>query len=175
MTLPPSHAKAGLPLAPRRDAAKSARSNANSPLVTAMGSLAVVLALFFVAAWVLRRANPQSAQALPSEVVELLGRAPLPGRQQMHLIRCGNKLLLVCLSPAGAETLTEITDPLEVDRLAGLCRQAHPQSATATFQQIMQQLDRGTAAIELEDQPRSARTLARASGGQRVLREKDHA
>jgi hypothetical protein len=58
----------------------------------------------------------------------------------MHLLRCGNKLLLVSVTPAGAETLTEVTDPLEVDRLAGLCRQAHAQSATVAFRQVFQQL-----------------------------------
>ena len=54
------------------------------------------------------------------------GRAPLAGRQHVHLLRCGSKLLLVSVTPGGAETLTEVTDPAEVDRLAGLCRQAHP-------------------------------------------------
>ena len=66
----------------------------------------------------------KSATLLPTEVVEVLGRAPLAGRQQMHLLRCGNKLLLVSVTPTGAETLTEVTDPVEVDRLSGLCRQA---------------------------------------------------
>ena len=54
--------------------------------------------------------------------MELLGRAPLAGRQTMQLIRVGNRLLLVALSASGAETLTEITDPVEVEHLAGLCR-----------------------------------------------------
>jgi flagellar biogenesis protein FliO len=108
-------------------------------LATTAGSLAVVLGLFFALVWMMRRASPKGSVLLPGEVVEVLGRAPLAGRQQMHLLRCGNKLLLVSVTPAGAETLTEVTDPLEVDRLAGLCRQAHPQSATAAFRQVFQQ------------------------------------
>ena len=55
--------------------------------------------------------RPPARSLLPKEAVELLGRAPLAGRQQMQLVRVGNKLLLVALSPAGAETLTEITEP----------------------------------------------------------------
>jgi hypothetical protein len=47
--------------------------------------------------------------------------------------------LLVSVTPAGAETLTEITDPAEVDRLAGLCRGAHPSSATAAFRHVLEQ------------------------------------
>jgi flagellar biogenesis protein FliO len=105
--------------------------------------LAVVLGVFFLVAWALRRAGYPLGKAagtvLPGEVFEVLGRAPMTGRQQVHLLRCGNKLVLVSVTPAGAETLTEVTDPAEVDRLAGLCRQAHPQSATAAFRQIFAQ------------------------------------
>jgi flagellar biogenesis protein FliO len=103
------------------------------------GSLAVVLGLFFLVAWLLRRAMPKGSRLLPGDVVEVLGRAPLTGRQHVHLLRCGNKLLLVSVSPGSTETLTEITDPEEVDRICGLCRAAHPQSATASFRQVLQQ------------------------------------
>ncbi len=107
---------------------------------TVVGSLAVVLGLFFVLAWAMRRASPRGSLNLPTEVVEILGRAPLAARQQVHLLRCGTKLLLVSVTPTGAETLTEITDPDEVTRLAGLCRQARPDSATATFRDVFGQL-----------------------------------
>ncbi len=113
-----------------------------SGFMTGLTSLAIVLGLFFVAAWAVRRGLPQGPTALPSDVVEVLGRTPLAARQFAHLVRCGNKLLLVHVSPGCAETLTEITDPAEVDRLAGLCRQAHPQSTTASFRQIFQQFSR---------------------------------
>ena len=43
------------------------------------------------------------------------------------------------ITSAGAETLTEITDPEEVVRLAGFCRQKHPQSATAAFREVFEQ------------------------------------
>jgi len=95
--------------------------------------------LFLVVAWVMRRATPGLGMLLPKEVVEVLGRTPLAGRHQLHLLRCGQKLLLVSASPAGVETLTEITEPLEVDRLSGLCRQARPDSTTAMFRQVFQQ------------------------------------
>ncbi len=107
--------------------------------VKVIGSLAVVLGVFFLVAWAVRRATPQRRGILPGEVFETLGRAPMDGRQQVHLLRCGNKLLLVSVTPSGAETLTEITDPLEVDRLAGLCQQASPNSTTAVFRQVFGQ------------------------------------
>lgn len=109
-------------------------------MIAVAGSLGVVLGIFLLIAWLIRRAAPQGLTRLPDEAFEVLGRAPLAGRQNVHLVRCGNKLLLVSVTPAGAEPLTEITDPQEVDRLAGLCRQAGPQSSTAAFRQIFEQL-----------------------------------
>ena len=108
-------------------------------VVTVVGSLALVLGLFLVLAWAMRRATPAESGVLPGEVVEVLGRKAIAGRQQLQLLRCGHKLLLVSITPEGAETLTEITDPDEVDRLAGLCRQTQPGSATATFRQMFHQ------------------------------------
>ena len=125
------------PLPPR----ESTSPNSYAPSAV-VGSLALVLALFFIATFLWRRATPSGSGLLPPEVVQVLGRAPLAGRQQMHLIRCGHKLLLVSISAAGAETLTEITDPTEVDRLAGVCQQARPESATSTFRHVFQQLGR---------------------------------
>ena len=108
-------------------------------LITVGSSLAVVLGLFFVVAWAMRRAGPRGSAPLPSEVVEVLGRAALASRGQVHVLRFGNKLLLVSVGPAGVETLSELTDPDEVNRLAGLCRQLHPESATGAFRQVFQQ------------------------------------
>ena len=108
-------------------------------LVTMGSSLALVIGLFLIVAFLMRRAKPSANAVLPDEVVEVLGRAPLANRQHVHLLRCGNKLLLVCVTPNGTETLTEITDPTEVDRLAALCRRNNNGSATANFRQVFQQ------------------------------------
>ena len=146
--LPAAKAKS-LPLPPRGAArAADGTDHSDKPVgltstfTTGLASLTVVLGLFFAATWAVRRGLPQPPAKLPGEVVEVLGRAPLAGRQFAHLIRCGNKLLLVHLTQGSAETLTEITDPAEVDRIAGLCRQNHPQSTTASFRHIFQQFSR---------------------------------
>jgi flagellar biogenesis protein FliO len=120
-------------------------------LISAAGGLGIVIGIFLLGAWLFRRSAPQGLTRLPGEVFEILGRAPLAGKQQVHLLRCGTKLLLVSVTPAGAETLTEITDPKEVDRLAGLCCQAHPQSSSAAFRQIFEQLAPHRAGRGLRD------------------------
>ena len=131
-----------LALGPRSTEASEGRDGPqrSAPSLTSLlGGLAIVLGLFFLLAWVMKRGLPKGTAVLPAEVVEVLGRSPLAPRQQMHLLRIGNKLLLVCISAAGAETLTEITDPVEVDRLAGLCQQTRAFSATNSFRQAFQQ------------------------------------
>ncbi len=110
-----------------------------STLFSALGSLSVVLGLFLVVVWFLRRTGPRSMSALPTEVFEVLGHSPLAGRQQAQLVRCGGKLLLLSITTGSAETLTEITEPAEVDRITGLCQQARPNSATASFRNLFAQ------------------------------------
>lgn len=107
-----------------------------SSAMTVAGSLAIVLGVFFLVVWALRRASPNCSAALPAEVFEVLGRAPLANRQQAHLLRCGNKLVLVSVGATDTKTLTEITDAAEVDRLAALCRQPRSGGAAATFRQM---------------------------------------
>jgi flagellar biogenesis protein FliO len=136
-----------LPLPPPRHESTAVEKSASSSrtlgaIVSVVVSLAVVLGLFLAVAWLMRRGMPNSARRLPGEVVEVLGRTPLAGRQQMHVLRFGNKLLLVAASATGVDTIGEITDPLEIDRLAGLCAAQEATSASTTFKQIFGQLGR---------------------------------
>ncbi len=147
----PSGRKPSPRLHPPGDARRTSENHAGglSSTITVVSSLAVVLGIFLVVAWGMRRAAPTGSALLPGEVFEVLGRAPMASRQQVYLLRCGTRLVLVSVTAAGAETLTEITDPPEVDRLAGLCHQARPNSATAMFRQILQQFSHQRSAPEL--------------------------
>ncbi len=127
---------------PSSDPTGAQRQRLAQPLVTAGASLGIVLGLFLLVVLVMRRGMPQGANSLPKDVVEVLGRAPLVGRQQVHLVRCANKVLLVCVSPGGAQTLTEITDPHEVEQLLIVCR--GPSSGGAAFDKILEQFGRPT-------------------------------
>jgi flagellar biogenesis protein FliO len=129
-----------IPLVPQLPAARSGfRGSDLPPWAAGAGSLAIVLGLFLALAWVMRRGMPKNVTLLPREAVEVLGRAPLVGREHVYLVRCANKMLLVSHSAGKLETLTEITDAAEVDRLAGMCQQMNPHSVTASFRQVFQQ------------------------------------
>lgn len=109
-------------------------------LLTIGSSLAIVLGLFVIVVWIMRRTMPASAALLPSEVVQILGRTPIAQRHQLQVLRFGSKLVLISVTPDGAETLAEITDPQEVTHLAGLCQQRHLGSSTTTFRKVLEQL-----------------------------------
>jgi len=152
-------AKSSLRLAPRsqsnrQPSAKPAAPSPASALTTVAGSLGAVLAVFLVIVWCSRRFSPSGANLLPKEAVELLGRSPLSPRQQMQLVRVGNKLLLVALSATDAQTLTEISEPTEVEHLTALCRRGQSTSASAAFKQTLAQLDNEPATVGFVGAPR---------------------
>lgn len=131
--------------------------NSSQTLGTVGGSLALVLGIFLLFAWLLRKHMPAGAAPLPKEAVEMLGRAPLLGRQQLSLLRVGNKLVLLAVSPlGGTEAITEITDPAEVDRLIGLCQGARSGSVTTSFRQALSDLggERASGFLGAEERPR---------------------
>jgi flagellar biogenesis protein FliO len=164
---PPGDALSGTP--PQRAiAGGSGTPRGGLPsLTTALAGLAFVLGLFLLFAWLLKRSLPKSAAPLPTEVVEVLGRVPLAARNFAHLVRLGNKLVLVSISSAGIETLSEITDPAEVDRLAGICEQSRPTSSSQAFRGVLQSFARETGGAD----PRSAGELDGLRGLSREVRD----
>lgn len=174
---PPTSAAAPLPLTPRekspaKEVPRPAPTTPTAAVTTVAGSLAVVLGLFVILVWLSRRFAPAGSAALPKEVVELLGRTSLGGPHQMQLVRIGGKLLLVALSPHGARTLTEIVSAADVERLCELCRRQKPDSATASFRNLVEQIGGertpGTFVDNSRRAPAAATAAARTRGGIRT-------
>jgi flagellar biogenesis protein FliO len=138
------------PLPPRRSApavqkdsrslsaaqAKKSNGGSNGGWWTTAGGLVAVLALIFLVAKVVQKSVPAARKSLPSEVVQVLGRRPLDYRHTIHLVRFGSRLLMLGTSQEGVTTLSEITDQVEIDYLAGLCQPSEPASVSQTFQQL---------------------------------------
>lgn len=113
--------------------------------VTTVAATSVVLGLFFLSIWVVKRGMPCANSALPDEVVSIVGRKQLSPKRYLQLLRVGHKLVLLSVTPDGTEALTEVSDPREVDRLLGLCMQSSSYSSTAEFEDVLAGLSRETA------------------------------
>ena len=101
-----------------RRAAPAARPTTDFRLLAAIAAAFAVLAGFRFFAPGRRRA------ALPTDVFEVLGEAPLAGQHAARIVRFGPKTLLVAVSSSGCQTLAEIADPQSTDRIAAACRGA---------------------------------------------------
>ena len=164
--LPPAgsgHPSTGARLPPKGESNSEGHGNGTlQMLVTMGGSLLLVLGVFFLFAWMMRRTSRRTGGLLPEGVVEVLGHQPLAGRQQVHLVRIGNRILLISVMQDSVETLTEITDPTEVDRIAGICRQTGSGSSTGAFQAVMRQFSNGSG--QVVDQPPTVDQLRQRLG-----------
>ncbi|MGV3605096.1 MAG: FliO/MopB family protein [Planctomycetaceae bacterium] len=151
---------------PAKGSSKGAKSPGTSSqaIGTTLGSLAIVLGVFFAVSWVCRKISPQAAGPLPKDVLELLGRTSLGGRQQLQLLRLGNKLVLVAVTAAGIETVTEVDDPAEVERILQLCRREQPSSASGSFLDLVSQMEKAPIVAGFVDR---AKGMKPASGGRK--------
>ncbi|MEQ1830979.1 MAG: flagellar biosynthetic protein FliO [Pirellula sp.] len=116
-------------------------------------SLSVVLSLFLAVAWLFRKSQPNAFVKLSKDVVQVMGRASMAPRQQIYVVRFGNKMILVSHQPGQTQTLAEITDSTEVERLAGLCEANQPTSITHSFRDVLNQVALGRN----DDTPHSKR------------------
>jgi flagellar biogenesis protein FliO len=119
-------------------------------------SMGIVISLFLGLAWVYKKSLPKSMGRLPHEVVQVLGRTSISPRQQMYVVRFGKKLLLVSQQPGQTQTLSEISDDEEVDRLTGICESHLPSSATQSFSDVLRQVATGQRSTDR----RRSRTVA---------------
>lgn len=132
------------PLQPKSksDDAASTKSSGGTAkmLVSIISSLVLVIGLFLGVALLYRKSiSTTLGKGLPKNVVQVLGKTTIAPRQQLVLVRFGSKLVLVSMLQGEARTLSEITDPLEVDQLAGFCESGQSGSMASSFREILVQ------------------------------------
>ena len=137
---------------------------ANDAISKMVGGLAIVLGVFLLFAWAVRKRLPKGSARLPDEIIEVLGRTTLAAKQSLHLVRVGGKLIVVSVTATGTETLTEITDPGEVARILAACQQHHIHSSSTAFRQVFEQLGREPASGFLSGQSGRAQFSREGSG-----------
>lgn len=94
--------------------------------------LGAMIAAFAVLAG-LRFVGGHRQAALPPDVFEVLGTAPLATGHAVRVVRFGPRTLLVAVSSGGCTTLAEISDAEATTRIAAACRGVSPRRVgTAT-------------------------------------------
>lgn len=131
------------PLSPPRPSSTETKTQGKSGiqmLLSVGSSLMMVIGIFLGCTWLYRKSlGGNKGSGLPRNVVQVLGRTPVATRQQLVLLRFGSKLVLVSMVQGETRTISEITDPLEVDRLAGLCESHQPGSISSSFREVLTQ------------------------------------
>lgn len=110
--------------------------------ISVVSSLLIVVGLLLGAAWCYRKATPNLTGGLPKQVLQVLGRMPVAPRQQLILMRFGPKLVLMSNLQGEVRTLSEIIDPLEVDRICGLCESSQAGSISDSFRTVLHNIGR---------------------------------
>lgn len=128
------------PPTPGNQQTKQRTGSTSQMLVSVGSSLIIVMGLFFGFIWFYRKSmGARGNGGLPKNVVQVLGRTPVAHRQNLVLLRFGSKLVLVSMVQGEARTISEITDPLEVDQLSGMCESQQSSSMTHSFREILAQ------------------------------------
>jgi flagellar protein FliO/FliZ len=81
-----------------------------------LGALAIVVGLIFLASWLLRRVGGRQTRG-DQDVMQILARKSISARQQLLLVRLGQRLVLVGSSSGALSMLSEITDQAEVESM----------------------------------------------------------
>ncbi len=153
--------EAVLPLSRRQDSKEQGSrdtgkrlGNSGSQLGLTVVVLAGVLALIVFLARIVRPHLPAATQSLSSEVLELLGRRMIDQRHAIHFLRIGERILIVGASLDGLRTLAEVTDPVEVDRISGVCRTRTESTVSQSFRMLLSRQERGQGGVNLDERHR---------------------
>lgn len=116
--------------------------------------LLLVVGLILVLAKFFGKQSGALRLGLPKDAVEVLGRASLDSRQHIYLVRLGAQILVLGSSSGELRTLSEITDPVQVDLLAGACKQQSAMPST-TLMDLFKRTADPTSAAEVNPTPQA--------------------
>ena len=77
-------------------------------VATTISSLGVAAGLMLGFIWLSRRMRPQGTLTVPDDLVEVIGKVALDSKHRAHLVRFGDRLLLLSLQGTGVSKLGEI-------------------------------------------------------------------
>lgn len=124
--------------------ALSERRGSNSGnWTTVTAALVVVVVLILLAAKVLQKRGMLAPGELSREAVHVLGRKVIDYRNTIHLVQCGSRVLVLGSSQSGLVSLSEITEPAEVEALVEQCHAREPTSVADGWGEMIRRLRTG--------------------------------
>ncbi|MEE2842954.1 MAG: flagellar biosynthetic protein FliO [Planctomycetota bacterium] len=108
-----------------------------------VAALAVVLGAFMVLLWVTKKIQGPSKSIMSKQTLEVLGQKQINKIHSLHLIRLGQRILLISASDSSVTCLSEINDPVEVAQLLNTNSQTGDSSELpqSTFKRIFAQYE----------------------------------
>lgn len=80
-------------------------------------SLALVLSLIMGCFWGLRKILPSLRAPQHSEAIKIIARTALTPKQHLALVKCGQRMILIGVSPDRIDSLSEVEDAHEISTL----------------------------------------------------------
>lgn len=107
---------------PRRQADRSTADGVQDERAWYQGTipaLAIVLALIVGASMVIKRFSTGGRLTGRAGPIEVLSTTPLSPKQSLSLVRCGQRVILIGVTPDHISALSELTDSTEIALLLG--------------------------------------------------------
>ena len=111
----------------------------NEAFVRMSGSLAVVVSLLLGLVWFTRKRGSRLGVQLGDHTLEIIGQTNLTKNHSLHVVKLGERLLLVSAGDTDVTCLTEISDPVEVEQL--LSTTETKDSQRSTFKSLFAQYE----------------------------------
>ncbi len=128
--------------------------------------LLIVLGVILLAALLVKKFMPSRRLWGGGNVLQIVARTPLSGKQHLVLLKLGRRLVLLGVTPERISTLSIVEDPEQVALLIGEIASSHPHSLVSEFEKTFA----GEAGAYVEPEPESPDQAA--SGQVRGLLEK---
>ncbi|MAT16743.1 MAG: hypothetical protein CMJ46_15910 [Planctomyces sp.] len=106
---------------------------------------------------------PGASIPIPAESMTVLGERKLNKNHSICLVRLGSRVLVLGASADGLRTLSEITDPVEIDFLSGMARSTQPDSVFTSALGSFMKKSGAAAGLSAKSSTTSARTGARST------------
>lgn len=119
------------------DAGLTETSTSYGDMMKIMLSLAAVIAVIALAVWGFKRFAPRTASMFASENLKVVSRTYLGPKQAIYLVKAPGCLLVIASTQEKISLLSEIKDPVEIERVIGAAHAASSKSQTRIFTNVL--------------------------------------